>query len=133
MLSVSEVRKILDEIAEGAGIQKIDEMEYGNEFHNVFYLMSGSESYFMKFTWYDSGSWRVEVANKIIVEVDLKIFTAGYMTIYPRGFDDFIVNMIKDRLNELITNYDKALKDVKQKEKDRKIKEILSARGKYDV
>ena len=133
MLSAKKVRKILDEIAEGAGIQEIDEKEYGNECHNVFYLMSGSESYFMKFIWYDSGSWCIDVADRIIVEVDLRIFTAGNMTIYPRGFDNFVIKMIKDRLAELITNYDKALKDVKQKEKDRKLKDILNARGKYDV
>jgi hypothetical protein len=124
MLSVSEVRKILDEIAEGAGIQEINEKNYGNELHNVFYLMSGSESYFMNFTWYDSGSWRVEVADRIMVES--AIFTTGNMTIYPRGFDDFAVNMIKDRLNELITNYNKVRKEMK-------LKDILNARGKYDV
>lgn len=124
MLSVSEVRKILDEIAEGAGIQKINEKNYGNECHNVFYLMSGSESYFMNFTWYDSGSWRVEVADRIMVES--AIFTTGNMTIYPNGFDNFAVNMIKDRLNELITNYNKVRKEMK-------LKDILNARGKYDV
>jgi hypothetical protein len=124
MLSVSEVRKILDEIAERAGIQEINEKNYGNELHNVFYLMSGSESYFMNFTWYDSGSWRVEVADRIMVES--AIFTTGNMTIYPRGFDDFAVNMIKDRLNELITNYNKVRKEMK-------LKDILNARGKYDV
>jgi hypothetical protein len=124
MLSVSEVRKILDEIAEGAGIQEINEKNYGNELNNVFYLMSGSESYFMNFTWYDSGSWRVEVADRIMVES--AIFTTGNMTIYPRGFDDFAVNMIKDRLNELITNYNKVRKEMK-------LKDILNARGKYDV
>lgn len=124
MLSASEVRKILDEIAEGAGIQKINEKNYGNEVHNVFYLMSGSESYFMNFTWYDSGSWRIEVADRIMVES--AIFTTGNMTIYPRGFDDFAVKMIKDQLNELITDYNKVRKEMK-------LKEILNARGKYDV
>jgi hypothetical protein len=124
MLSVSEVRKILDEIAERAGIQEINEKNYGNELHNVFYLMSGSESYFMNFTWYDSGSWRVEVADRIMVES--AIFTTGNMTIYPRGFDDYAVKMIKDRLNELITNYNKVRKEMK-------LKDILNARGKYDV
>jgi len=124
MLSASEVRKILDEIAEGAGIQEINEKNYGNELHNVFYLMSGSESYFMNFTWYDSGSWRIEVADRIMVES--AIFTTGNMTIYPNGFDNFAVNMIKDRLNELITNYNKVRKEMK-------LKDILNARGKYDV
>ena len=124
MLSVNKVRKMLDKIAEGAGIQKIDEKEYGNELHNVFYLMSGSESYFMNFTWYDSGSWRVEVADRIMVES--AIFTTGNMTIYPNGFDNFAVKMIKDRLNELITNYNKVRKEMK-------LKEILNARGKYEV
>jgi hypothetical protein len=131
MLSVSEVRKILDEIAEGAGIQEINEKNYGNELHNVFYLMSGSESYFMNFTWYDSGSWRVVVAEKI--KCGSYIWTTGNITIYPSGFDDYVVKMIKDQLVELITNYNKALKDMKQKEKDQKIKDILNARGKYDV
>ena len=124
MLSVSEVRKLLDEIAEGAGIQRIDEKEYGNEIHNVFYHMSESGSYFMNFTWYDSGSWRINVADRIMV--NLRIFTTGNMTIYPNGFDNFAVNMIKDRLNELITNYNKVRKEMK-------LKDILNARGKYDV
>jgi hypothetical protein len=78
----------------------------------------------MNFTWYDSGSWRVEVADRIMVES--AIFTTGNMTIYPRGFDDYAVKMIKDRLNELITNYNKVRKEMK-------LKDILNARGKYDV
>lgn len=124
MLLVSEVRKILDEIAEGAGIQEIDEKEYGNECHNVFYLMSGSQSYFMNFTWYDSGSWLIEVADRIMVE--LAIFTTGNMTFYPNAFDVFAVNMIKKRLEELITDYNKVRKEMK-------LKEILNARGKYEM
>lgn len=124
MLSASEVRKILDEIAEGAGIQKINEKNYGNELHNVFYLMAGSESYFMNFTWYDSGSWRVEVAERIMVES--AIFTTGNITIYPSGFDNYALKMIKDQLVELITNYNNVRKEMK-------LKDILNARGKYDV
>ena len=130
MLSASEVRKILDEITEGVGIQEINEKNYGNELHNVFYLMSGSESYFMNFTWYDSGSWRVEVADRITVESAIftksAIFTTGNITIYPNGFDNFAVKMIEDQLVELITNYNKVRKEMK-------LKDILNARGKYDV
>lgn len=124
MLLASEVRKILDEIAEGAGIQEIDEKNYGNECHNVYYLMSGSVSYFMRFTWYDLGSWHIDVADRI--KYDSHIWTTGDMTIYPSGFDDFVVKMIKDQLVELITNYNKVRKEMK-------LKDILNARGKYDV
>ena len=131
MLSAKKVRKILDKIAAEVGIQEINEKEYGNECHNIYYFMSGSESYFMNFTWYNSGSWHVDVADRI--KCDSHIWTTGNITIYPRGFDDFAIKMIKERLEELITNFNKALKDMKQKEKDQKIKEILSARGKYDV
>ena len=131
MMSASEVRKILDKIAEDAGIQKIDEKEYGNECRNVYYLMSGSESYFMNFTWYDSGSWRVDVADRI--KCDSHIWTTGNITVYSIGFNSFVCKMIKDQLEELITDYNKALKEMKQKEKNQKIKEILNAGAKYEL
>lgn len=40
--------------------------------------------------------------------------------------EDIVVKMIKDRLNELLTDYIKIKKEMK-------LKEILNARGKYDV
>lgn len=129
MLSVSEVRNILDAIAAEVGIQKIDEMDYGKT-HNVFYLMLDSDSYFMNFRWHDSESWNIKVADEI--KNSSRIWTTGNITVYPNAFDDFAINMIKERLEELISNYNKALKDMKQKKKEMKLKEILSAGDRYE-
>ena len=109
-MSVSEVRKILDEIAVEVGIQKIDEQDLGVD-HHVFYYMLGSESYFMNFRWHNNGGWRINVADRI--KYDSKIITTGNTTIYPSGFDAYAIKMIKERLKELITNFNKALKELK--------------------
>ena len=130
MMSASEVRNVLDAIAAEVGIQKIDEMDCG-KIHNVFYLMLDSDSYFMNFRWHDSGSWNIKVADEI--KNCSRIWTTGNITIYPNAFDDFAINMIKNQLNDLISNYNKALKDMKRKKKDQKMKEILTAGGRYDV
>ncbi len=127
MLSVSEVRKILDEIAVEVGIQKIDEMT--NHCH-VFYKMAGSESYFMDFMWKDDTRWRVKLADAVIADdvghTGTKIWTTGNMTIYPTAFETYAVNIIRDRLNGLIVDYNKARKEMK-------LKEILNAGDKYEL
>lgn len=124
MKSASEVRNILDEIAVEVGIQKIVEKEYGNDYHDVYYLMTESASYFMNFRWYNSGSWQVVIADRI--RCDSKIWTTGNTSFFPKGFDTYVVKMINDRLNELVTNYNKARKELK-------LKEILNSGAKYDV
>ena len=134
MLSASEAREILDKVAKDAGIQIITPKDYGNEYHDVFYFMEGSESYFMHFTRYRLGYWSVNVADRILCRSsDNKILTTGNMTIYPKGFDAYAVEMIRDRLVELITNFTKAMREMKLKLKNQKLKEIANAGGEYVV
>lgn len=122
MLSASEVRKILDKIAEDAGIQKIDEQVYDE----VFYKMAGSESYFMRFICYDNELWCIILADAVMI--DSEIWTTGCTSIYPKGFDlsGDAVNMITDRLNKLITDYNKARKELK-------LKAIKNCGVEYDI